>query len=292
MAAKRPGGEVTVATASKVKRPSVVVKELDSVCSDELPADVLVDTWNIDAGTTLTLTLDRVFGGMYANIVRTLKSGVTRAVTLESRDINKLQSYGKNILSLSRRYAGKGRNVTFSFHLSPLLKATLDLAGFGYLDIRRFFLARDDTECPTKVGIRIPLDCLAAFCETIAQVNLAVEGVKTSTSNIVHKSKLALMHRELVALENLENSPTGCKEASDWSEVVEKYFATVEGVVSDADVVNLAEEAAPEMGVYLLDPNSHARKDLGDKLILKDKQTLLGDKVFALCARLCQGCVK
>jgi hypothetical protein len=282
---------VTVATASKVKRPSAVAKELDAVLSDELPADVVIDAWNIDAGTTLTLTL-RVFGGMYANIVRTLKSGVTRAVTLESRDINKLQSYAKNILTLSRRYAGKGRNVTFSFQLSPLLKATLDLAGFGYLDIRRFFLARDDTECPTKVGVRIPLDGLVAFCETIAQVNLAIDGVKTITSNIVHKSKLALMHRELVALANLEKSPADCGETSDWSEVVEKYFATVEGVVSVTDVVNLAEEVAPEMRVYLLNPNSHVHEDHGDKLILKDQKTLLGDKVYVICARLCQRCVK
>jgi hypothetical protein len=174
--------------------------------------------------------------------------------------------------------------VTFSFQLSPLLKITLDLVGFGYLDIRRFFLARDDTECPTKVGVRIPLDSLVAFCETIEQVNLTVEGVKTVTSNIVHKSKLALMHRELVALANLEKSPANCGEPSVWCEMVEKYFTT--------DIVNLAEKIAPEMGVYLLDPDSHVCEDLTDKLILKDKETLLGDKVYALCARLCRRCVK
>jgi hypothetical protein len=42
----------------------------------------------------------------------------------------------------------------------------------------------------------------------------------------------------------------------------------VEGVIDATDIVNLAEKIAHEMGAYLLDPDSHVRKDHGDKLIL------------------------
>jgi hypothetical protein len=55
------------------------------------------------------------------------------------------------------------------------------------------------------------------------------------------------MHRELVALANLEKSPANCGEPSVWCEMVEKYFTTVDEVIGVTDIVNLAEKIAPEM---------------------------------------------
>ena len=306
MASKRPSDDISAVVCTETKKTrvahpaAVVTKDIDdAILADTLPEDVVLKVWNIGDSTTMTLTLDRVFGGVFVKFVRTLKTGV-HAITLAGKEFARLQTHAKSILTLSQRYAGTGRNVTFSFQLAPLLKANLDLGGFGYLDIRHYFLARDDKVCPTRVGVRFPQDDLSAFCETVEDANKFVQTLERQTGDIVRKSKVTLMCREIAALAEAEGTkPTTqtlrrsnleySTRSPSWLEAVDKYISVAESVVLHADVVALAEKVGCELGLHLLDPESHICEDPADKLLLKDQNSLMTDSVCVLCVRLSAG---